>query len=257
MSVSQNSTSHAPSVSNDNDSSRAEQFSGVEDAGVLERALRSDVVQLCPKDSVFSSVVRRFQAQRDFMCPRVDSALVRSWPEPSLGRTTWQKVAAGVQTSSGTALHESFCTSRHGGLSSGSAAGDFRKLSSRVETPRPTPPKGVHSEMYSTAFALHSLGDSSANCADYLTKVRTLWDSHLEGEGRGLAAAAAAASTGESCHADRVVSLPNVMSPRGLGLLSLSEGCNDLAPCVLLSHPGVTCSGVSGALLPALVLLRC
>lgn len=244
MSVSQNSTSHAPSVSNDDDSSRAEQFSSVEDAGALERALRSDVVQLRPKDSMFSSIVRRFQAQRDFMCPRVDSALVRSWPEPSLGRTTWHEVAAGVQTSSGTVLHESFCTSQRSGLLRGSAAGDFRKLASRVETPRPTPPKGVHSEMYSTAFALHSLGDSSANCADYLTKVRTLWDSHLEGEDRGLAAA----PTGESCHADRVVSLPNVMSPRGL--LSLSEGCDDLAPCILLSHPGVTCSGVSGALLP-------
>lgn len=42
----------------------------------------------------------------------------------------------------------------------------------------PAPVTGVHSDMYSTVFALHSLGDR--NVTDYLTKVRGIWDGHMQ-----------------------------------------------------------------------------
>ena len=47
------------------------------------------------------------------------------------------------------------------------------------------PPKDVHSDMYNTAFALHSLNSihvgypQSRPSSDYLSRVRNLWDGHL------------------------------------------------------------------------------
>ncbi|ELT92239.1 hypothetical protein CAPTEDRAFT_221706 [Capitella teleta] len=43
--------------------------------------------------------------------------------------------------------------------------------------PLPAPAKSIHSDMYNTVFALHSLGDDS--WSDYLTRVRGLWDGHM------------------------------------------------------------------------------
>ena len=42
--------------------------------------------------------------------------------------------------------------------------------------PKPLPPKGLHKEVYNTVFALQELG---TGWSDYLTRVRTLWDGHL------------------------------------------------------------------------------
>ncbi len=52
-----------------------------------------------------------------------------------------------------------------------------------VLRPAPPPPaafvpKNIHSEMYSTAFMLQSLGDEGS-ASSYLSRVRTLWDGHL------------------------------------------------------------------------------
>lgn len=132
-----------------------------------------------------TSAARRFQAQKDFWCRRVDSVSVRSWPERPL--VTRRHEAA--RQNPGLAMHESFLRTRpltDCGISipDDGHAIDFgiRPTTHRlpkVTTLRPMPPKSVHSEMYSTAFALQSLGD--VNCADYLAKVRTLWDSHMDG----------------------------------------------------------------------------
>lgn len=42
---------------------------------------------------------------------------------------------------------------------------------------QPPPPRSVHCDMYNTVFALQSLGDEG--WSDYLTRVRTLWDGHM------------------------------------------------------------------------------
>ena len=42
--------------------------------------------------------------------------------------------------------------------------------------PKPPPPKGLHKDVYNTVFALQELG---TGWSDYLTRVRTLWDGHL------------------------------------------------------------------------------
>ena len=47
--------------------------------------------------------------------------------------------------------------------------------------PKPPPPRSFHSDMYSTAFALQSLGDPG--WSDYVTKVRTMWDGHMSHRG--------------------------------------------------------------------------
>lgn len=64
-----------------------------------------------------------------------------------------------------------------------------RSDSSRSSTP-PTPKSGgsVHSDVYSTVFALHSLGDgnSSKSTSEYLNKVRALWDGHMQHNQRPL-----------------------------------------------------------------------
>ncbi|XP_021348872.1 rho GTPase-activating protein 44-like isoform X2 [Mizuhopecten yessoensis] len=61
--------------------------------------------------------------------------------------------------------------------------------SSRSSTP-PTPKSGgsVHSDVYSTVFALHSLGDGNSNKgpSEYLSKVRALWDGHMQYNKRPL-----------------------------------------------------------------------
>ncbi|XP_060065343.1 rho GTPase-activating protein 44-like isoform X2 [Ylistrum balloti] len=61
--------------------------------------------------------------------------------------------------------------------------------SSRSSTP-PTPKSGgsVHSDVYSTVFALHSLGDGNSNKgpSEYLNKVRALWDGHMQYNKRPL-----------------------------------------------------------------------
>jgi hypothetical protein len=43
--------------------------------------------------------------------------------------------------------------------------------------PLPAPSKSIHSDMYNTVFALQSLGNGS--WSDYLTRVRGLWDGHM------------------------------------------------------------------------------
>ncbi|XP_069124721.1 rho GTPase-activating protein 44-like isoform X2 [Argopecten irradians] len=64
-----------------------------------------------------------------------------------------------------------------------------RSDSSRSSTP-PTPKSGgsVHSDVYSTVFALHSLGDGNSNKgpSEYLNKVRALWDGHMQYNKRPL-----------------------------------------------------------------------
>ena len=60
----------------------------------------------------------------------------------------------------------------------------FRYICSEEDTkraitppPQATPPKSVHSDMYDTVFALQSLNNDG--WSDYLTKVRGLWDGHM------------------------------------------------------------------------------
>lgn len=252
----QNSVSCAPSAVNN---WFGEQFSVVEN-GVSTRASRSDavsaagvlsntsVVQLRCKSASSSSAARRFQAQREFLCRRVDSVLVRSWPERA---HDWHETNANENLATAAAIHESFRSSRpslsttnvyslprHGLLLS-SDSDEPRGVSSRVEAPRPTPPKSVHSEMYSTAFALQSLG-GNVDCADYLAKVRTLWDSHMEVSRKRTSIV----EMSKSCRADQVVM--GVVSRRQL---SLSEGQDDLSRSLLL-QPHVTYSGILVLLQP-------
>lgn len=255
-SVSQNPVSCASSaVDHSNGNWCGEQFSAVVENGVSTRASRSDavlaasvlsstsVVQLRCK-SASSSAARRFQAQREFLCRRVDSVLVRSWPERV---HDWHETNANQNLATTTsAIHESFRSSRpplsttnvyslprHGLLLSSDSDEPPRRVSSKVEAPRPTPPKSVHSEMYSTAFALQSLG-GNVDCADYLAKVRTLWDSHMEVSRKRTSII----EMSKSCHADQVAM--GVVSRRQL---SLSEGQDDLSRSLLL-QPHVTYSGI-------------
>ena len=69
-------------------------------------------------------------------------------------------------------------------LSSRCFSGPHRPLK-RTVTPPPkvAPPRGMHSDVYDTVFALQSLGDG---WPDYLNRVRTLWDSHMHQQGKGL-----------------------------------------------------------------------
>ena len=59
-------------------------------------------------------------------------------------------------------------------------------LSMGTVQPSPTttvptsPSQSVHFDMYSTLFALHSLGDGGSVCSDYLTRVRALWDGQFQ-----------------------------------------------------------------------------
>ncbi|XP_076459619.1 uncharacterized protein LOC143292866 isoform X2 [Babylonia areolata] len=57
-------------------------------------------------------------------------------------------------------------------------------LSMGAAWPNPTSPtspsQSVHSDMYSTVFALHSLGEGGAVVSDYLTRVRALWDGQFQ-----------------------------------------------------------------------------
>ena len=50
-------------------------------------------------------------------------------------------------------------------------------IESRSPPVKANPPRSVHSEMYDTVFALQALGNG---WSDYLTKVRGLWDGHMD-----------------------------------------------------------------------------
>ncbi|XP_064595399.1 rho GTPase-activating protein 44-like isoform X2 [Liolophura sinensis] len=58
-------------------------------------------------------------------------------------------------------------------------AGDFVKSSRSRSIPSIPPSKAFHSDVYSTAFALHSLGNGNSP-SDYLTKVRAMWDGQYQ-----------------------------------------------------------------------------
>ncbi|KAK7501998.1 hypothetical protein BaRGS_00006750, partial [Batillaria attramentaria] len=65
----------------------------------------------------------------------------------------------------------------------GPAGSQDNLLSMGTTRPEPTTPttpsKSVHSDMYSTVFALHSLGEGNA-ASQYLTRVRALWDGQFQ-----------------------------------------------------------------------------
>lgn len=182
-----------------------------------------------------TSAARRFQAQKDFWCRRVDSVSVRSWPERPLVSRRHE-----ARQNSGLAMHESFLRTRPLTDCGISIPDDDHLIDfgirgthrlPKVMTLRPSPPKSVHSEMYSTAFALQSLGD--VNCADYLAKVRTLWDSHMEGSKKRTQNF----DMSVSCQGDAKMGV--VPTNRQM---SLTEG--RVTPCHgLLSQPKMTCSG--------------
>lgn len=69
-----------------------------------------------------------------------------------------------------------------GGLSPNPGQGG--SLSMGTVQPAPTQPtspsQSVHSDMYSTLFALHSLGEGGTVCSDYLARVRALWDGQFQ-----------------------------------------------------------------------------
>lgn len=72
----------------------------------------------------------------------------------------------------------------------------------RALTPptKPPPPRGVHQDMYNTMFALHALRSDQHTCTDYMTRVRDLWDGHLQTGARRSDPAAAVGGTG--CRGD-------------------------------------------------------
>lgn len=47
-----------------------------------------------------------------------------------------------------------------------------------------TPSQSLHKDMYSTMFALHSLGEGDAALSAYLTRVRALWDGQFQSSPR-------------------------------------------------------------------------
>ena len=66
------------------------------------------------------------------------------------------------------------------------------ELSPKQPTPGSTSMQNVHSDMYSTAFALQTLGDGGTWPKKYLNTVRTMWDDQLHqpanaGKSQGLA----------------------------------------------------------------------
>ena len=108
-----------------------------------------------------------------FIPPNVDSGVLESEGD-SLQLSSTSRVGCGALA------HHNPCSRNTSTTNSVQNANDVTKSSAPRcrSVPPPVAAKGVHSDMYNTMFALHSLGNGNVN--DYRNRVRALWDGHIQ-----------------------------------------------------------------------------
>ncbi|KAK3089695.1 hypothetical protein FSP39_005689 [Pinctada imbricata] len=108
--------------------------------------------------------------------PNVDSGMIGSEGES-------HRLSSNSHIGRG-ALTRNSC-SRLSATNSVSSANNVTNATVSAESvpPSTAAPKGLHSDVYNTMFALHSLGNG--NVHDYRTKVRALWDGHMHHKSTG------------------------------------------------------------------------
>ena len=134
-------------------------------------------------------------------------------------------------------------------------AGSLRQShNSRATTPPPKapPPKGLHKDVYNTVFALQELGNG---WSDYLTRVRTLWDGHMDKKESVLEADEKALGPEDPKQAESTSELASTTAPpsdtpathcgRPEGCGHDSKGMRPMHPIVCLPSSLLTSSFIS------------